>query len=164
MSTITQPLREEHKELLPHIEAIRTAANLIGEAPADVVTERIDASYEFLTRHLLRHARAEEEVLYPVVARLMGAPEATKTMSRDHVEVERLTDELGALRAHLSGSTIDATQAQNLRAVLYGLSALVGVHFAKEEEVYLPILDERLTAAQGRELFASMEAAATALL
>jgi len=29
--------------------------------------------------------------------------------------------------------------------VLYGLYAIVKLHFAKEEEVYLPILDQRLT-------------------
>lgn len=35
----------------------------------------------------------EEDALYPVVARLMGAPAATATMTRDHVEVERLSAE-----------------------------------------------------------------------
>ena len=163
MSSITQPLREEHKELLPHIESIRTTADLIGQASPEVVTQKVDAAYEFLAHHLLRHARAEEEALYPVVSRLMGAPEATRTMSRDHVEVESLTEELGTIRAGLSGSAIDAAQAQALRTVLYGLAALVKVHFAKEEEVYLPILDERLTEAEGRQLFEAMEAAAMAL-
>jgi len=33
MANLTQPLREEHKELLPHIEAIRHAADAIGEMP-----------------------------------------------------------------------------------------------------------------------------------
>jgi hypothetical protein len=44
--------------------------------------------------------------------------------------------------------------------VLYGLHALVTVHFAKEEETYLPILDEHLDAATAAELFRSMHAAA----
>ncbi len=35
----------------------------------------------------------EEDALYPVVARLMGAPAATATIARDHVEVGLLTDE-----------------------------------------------------------------------
>ena len=31
MDSPTQPLREEHRELLPHIEQLRLAADLVGE-------------------------------------------------------------------------------------------------------------------------------------
>lgn len=51
-------------------------------------------------------------------------------------------------------------QTKALRRVLYGLYALVKVHFAKEEEVYLPILDARLTPETAHEMFAAMESAA----
>jgi hypothetical protein len=53
--------------------------------------------------------------------------------------------------------------SQNFKAlqrVLYGLYALVKVHFAKDEEAYLPILEERLTAEEAREMFEAMESAA----
>ena len=90
----------------------------------------------------------------------MGAPEATGTMSRDHVEVGRLIDELGQIRSNASGAALAAAQIQDLRRVLYGLYTLVKVHFAKEEEVYLPILDARLTPDQARRLFEDMEHAA----
>ncbi|MBI2764473.1 MAG: hemerythrin domain-containing protein [Chloroflexi bacterium] len=160
MAIPTQPLRDEHKELLPHIAGLRAAADSVGEAPAEVVLSNVAAAHEFLVHHLLPHAHAEERALYPVVARLMGAPEATATMSRDHIEVGRLTEALGALQSGLSGATIDAGQAKALRAVLYGLSTLVTVHFAKEEEVYLPILDQRLTDMEARQMFEAMEEAA----
>ena len=109
---------------------------------------------------MLPHAQAEEAALYPVVGRMMGAPEATGTMSRDHVAVGRLIDEPGLIRSSLSGSTLTLAQIQDLRRVLYGLYTLVKVHFAKEEEVYLPILDARLTPAEARRLFEDMEQAA----
>ena len=101
MTRPTQTLRDEHKELLPHIELLRTIADAIGEASIASLRRSVDEAYAFLTHHLLPHAQAEERALYPVVGRLMGAPEATETMSRDHVEVGRLTQELGSLRAHL---------------------------------------------------------------
>jgi iron-sulfur cluster repair protein YtfE (RIC family) len=44
---------------------------------------------------------------------------------------------------------------------LYSLHAIVALHFAKEEEVYLPIVDEHLTADEASALFREMEAAAT---
>ncbi len=160
MANLTQPLREEHKELLPHIEAIRTTADTIGEVPLSELRPQIDEVYDFLAYHLLPHAQAEEAALYPVVGKVMGAPEATGTMSRDHVEVDRLIDELGLIRSGVSGSTLTVSQIKDLRRVLYGLYTLVRVHFAKEEEVYLPILDARLTSDEARRLFETMEEAA----
>lgn len=97
MTTLTQPLRDEHKELLPHVELLRTVADAIGAAPFASLRRSIDEAYAFLTHRLLPHAQAEERALYPVVGRLMGAPEATATMSRDHVEIGRLIEELGSL-------------------------------------------------------------------
>jgi iron-sulfur cluster repair protein YtfE (RIC family) len=160
MATLTQPLKDEHKELLPHIERLQTVADSIGASPIESVRRGIDESYEFLAQHLLPHAQAEEKALYPVVGRLMGAPEATATMSRDHVEVGRLVEELGSLRSHLLGKTTSADQEKALRRVLYGLYAVVKLHFAKEEEVYLPILDARLTAEEANRMFEAMEMAA----
>jgi iron-sulfur cluster repair protein YtfE (RIC family) len=157
MTTFTQPLREEHKELLPHIERLRTVADSIGTAPIESVQKDIEEAYTFLTHQLIPHAQAEERALYPTVGRLMGAPEATATMSRDHREIDRLSQELGTLRSHLSASP---AQEQALRRVLYGLYALVKEHFAKEEEIYLPLLDTRLTAQEALQMFEALEMAA----
>ena len=160
MATTTQPLRDEHSELLPHVESLRATADSVGEASLDELRRAVDAAYDFLSGHLIPHAQAEERALYPVVGRVLGAREATATMVRDHVEVGRLTEELAALRARLADRALDDAQAKALRRVLYGLYALLKVHFAKEEEVYLPILDERLHAEEARQMFEAMEAAA----
>jgi iron-sulfur cluster repair protein YtfE (RIC family) len=160
MTTVTQPLRDEHKDLLPHVEELREAADAIGRVPDDELRRQLDAAYEFLARHLIPHATAEDRALYPVVDRVLGAPGATGTMSRDHVEVGRLTDELRALRAEAGAKGVDEARATALRRVLYGLYALVKVHFAKEEEVYLPLLDAKLPADEARSMFEAMERAA----
>ena len=160
MTTLTQPLRDEHKELLPHIESLNLAGLAVHGTLSQASLDLIDEAYAFLTHHLLPHAHAEEAALYPVVQKAMGAPLATATMSRDHVEVERLTRELGLLRKQVSATEIGARQANELKRLLYGLYTLVKVHFAKEEEVYLPLLDEKLTPEEAREMFEAMEAAA----
>ena len=159
ISGATRPIRDEHRALLPHIERLRVTADDVGHVPGSVLRTKLDEAHEFLVRHLIPHARAEDEVLYPAVARLMGAPKATATMSRDHVEVVRLTAELATLRV-FPESEPDAQRANDLRRVLYGLYALVRTHFAKEEEIYLPILDERLTLAEAADLFKEMERSA----
>jgi len=157
MTTLTQPLKDEHQELLPHLKHILGLADEITDGTDPGLVSRIGKVHGFLTEHLLAHARIEEEALYPVVARAMGAPEATATMSRDHLEIGRLVDELGALHGQLAGDLITPGQAGALRRVLYGLYAVVKLHFAKEEEVYLPLLDTRLNEGQGRALLEALE-------
>jgi hemerythrin-like domain-containing protein len=160
MIPLTQPLREEHKELLPHIEALRLAGDAVGVAPPEEVRHLVEEAYTFLTRHLIPHAQAEDRALYPVVERVMAAPGATTTMSRDHAEVRTLTAELGGLRYQLGALMLNEAQAEALRRVLYGLYALVRVHFAKEEEIYLPLLDARLTPDEANAMFEAMGTAA----
>jgi iron-sulfur cluster repair protein YtfE (RIC family) len=157
MKPLTQPLRDEHKELIPHIERILEVANSLPEAPLAQTREGVNEVYEFLAYHLLPHAQAEDAALYPAVQKVLGSPDATRTMSRDHVEVGRYIEELAGLRQEVSPQNFKA-----LQRVLYGLYALVKVHFAKEEEVYLPILEERLSPEAATEMFEAMERAAGA--
>lgn len=160
MSTVTEPLREEHRELLPHVDLLRSVAEQVGDVTVESLRKGVDGTYDFLSRHLIPHATAEDEALYPVVNRLLGAPGATVTMSRDHVEVGRLTDELGEIRERLNRGALGPEDEKALRRVLYGLYALVKVHFAKEEEIYLPLLDARLSPDDAGRMFQAMEAAA----
>ncbi len=160
MTVLTQPLRDEHKELLPHVEEIRSLANLVGDVPVSALRQQIDKTYEFLARHLIPHAQAEEKALYPIVGKLIGASEAMAPMQFDHVEIGRMTQRLGALRAQFSGEMLNGAQMNELRELLYGLYTLVRTHFVKEEEIYLPILDAKLTADGAQRMFDAMEAAA----
>lgn len=159
MTSLTQPLKDEHNELYPQVEALRLAGDAINTSLTSSAYTKIEESYNFLTRQLLLHAQAEEKALYPMVQKVMGSEQATATMSRDHVEVARLTDELGTLRVHKSQLTITSIQAMALRRVLYGLYTLLKLHFAKEEEIYLPLLNSKLTTDEAHAMFEKMEAA-----
>lgn len=160
MITITQPLHDEHQELFPHVEHILQIAEIIGAAKISEIRNGIEEVYDFLAYHLVPHAQAEDEALYPIVQKALGSADATKTMSRDHVEIGRYIGELAILKNGLASESLTDAQAGSLRRVLYGLYALVKVHFAKEEEVYLPILDQRLSPEAANDMFEAMEAAA----
>lgn len=159
MTLPTQKLRDEHAHLLPEIEKLRIVADEIDTAPPDELRDALEGAYLFLENHLIPHARAEDRVLYPAVARVLGSEHATETMTRDHVEVGTLANELGVLRVELVD---DEEPTRNVRSearrVLYGLYALVKAHFAKEEEIYLPLLDRTMTAAEFERLYEAMEA------
>jgi hemerythrin-like domain-containing protein len=119
----------------------------------------VDEALDFLRQHLIPHAATEDAVLDPEMQRIMGAPEATATMSSDHVEIHRLTETLEAVHRRRgvgqSGDELD----NELRLFLYGLHALVRLHFAKEEEVYVPLLEARLSEREAFSMFEAMHRA-----
>lgn len=160
MIHILQPLREEHRELFPHIKHMQTVADAVGIVPLNSLQQGIDEVIVFLVHQLLPHAQAEERVLYPVVDEIVGASGVTATMSQDHIAIGRLTEELKSLRQNFQEPSLQTSQQQEFRRVLYGLLTLVTVHMAKEEEVYLPLLEAHLTEASARRLFEDMERAA----
>lgn len=157
--TVTQPLRDEHADLLPHLAELDTvAAGLVDWKPD--TPARLDDIVEFLRDHLVPHARAEEAALYPRVEQAMSAPGATDTMKADHVEIVRRSDALAALVAAVDAGPAAPDQAEQLRAQLYGLSAILTLHFHKEEDVLLPVLDAKLSVDDAKAMFADMVAVA----
>jgi iron-sulfur cluster repair protein YtfE (RIC family) len=132
--TVTKPLRAEHAELLHGLQSLREAALALEDHDNEALPA-VDTALAFLRDSLILHAQAEDAVLYPVVEQVMNAPGATATMSRDHVEVARLTADLQRLRDSLQGSS-DPALRRELQRILYGLYAIIRLHFAKEEEIY----------------------------
>lgn len=154
----TEPLRIEHRELLPEIEALGTTADELETASEADARGLIARAYDFLANHLIPHALAEDAVLYPAVERAMTAPGATDTMRRDHTQA---IHDVELLRAELDDpAPLDAERRRRIRRLLYGLNAVVSLHFAKEEEIYLEVLDRALQPAEAAEMFAQMEEAA----
>ncbi|HSC51023.1 MAG TPA: hemerythrin domain-containing protein [Gaiellaceae bacterium] len=128
----TEPFRREHEELLSHIEHIGQAAREIprlDRAEREVLVGRV---LEFLRGTLIPHARAEEAVLYPEWAKLVGFADAAVPMVHDHEAIVARVERLEQLDAH---------DGDALQEVLYGLYALIGVHFRKEEDIQLPAFD-----------------------
>jgi len=82
-------------------------------------------------------------MLYPALARPLGSSEATATMSRTHAEIERLSDRIGMHIALAQASNaIQDNQVDDLLACLYGLYALLRLHFVQEEENYFTLADD----------------------
>jgi iron-sulfur cluster repair protein YtfE (RIC family) len=128
----TEPFRREHEELLEHIDHLALAARempRLSEEERDALRERI---LGFLRGTLLPHARAEEQVLYPEWAALVGYADAAVPMVHDHEAIVARVERL---------ETADVADVDALQELLYGLYALISVHFRKEEDLQLPAFD-----------------------
>ena len=62
MLPLTQPLRDEHLELLPHIERLRTVADMIGTAPGESVRQGVKELYTFLTHQLMPRPKSASSI------------------------------------------------------------------------------------------------------
>lgn len=125
----------EHDRMRDDLSILRDAAHRVAEGDRDAALASLRVADSFLQDTLLPHEDAEDSALYPELARPLGSAEATATMSRMHAEIHRLAqrlhshtelaDEAGAVRPD---------QADDLLACLYGLYALLCLHFVQEEE------------------------------
>lgn len=146
MTAVMNRMNLEHREMLPHIKALRTTADLIGHTPQSVVVARCQEAVQFLQHHVLPHARAEEQILYPVVDRLEGAHLASALLRWDHTEIERLTDQLHTswqrmMSDHLLTNDIE----RHVREVLLALHSLLVLHFSKEDDLVIPLLESSIS-------------------
>ena len=144
----------EHDVLARGIRRIRPLADDLGRIPGAEARARCIELRHFLEDDLLPHELAEDEELYPVVARVLGGDDPTAPMSRMHVEIAhliglygRLLDEHGAAGptgAEEPGGAdgADEDDVVELRRVLYGLDAILRLHVAQEEQEYLSLADD----------------------
>jgi hypothetical protein len=128
----TETLHAEHAHLRDHLEHMRLAARELPELSPEEREQLRGRILDFLQGTLIAHAEAEERGLYAGVAELLGNERSTAPMIYDHRAICEWVDELA------SAPVVDVARLQEL---LYGLYALIDVHFRKEEELYLPLVE-----------------------
>jgi hypothetical protein len=133
---VAERFRREHIEFAPEVQRIRsTADNLETFEPAELRTE-LEAVRVFLCERLPQHEEEEEAAVYPVVASMLGGQDPMSSMERAHIEIEHLVRVYRQLLEDLPPSGPDRDDLVDLRRVLYGLHAILRLHFAQEEEAY----------------------------
>ena len=137
----------EHDRMRDDLSILRDTAAQVSAGDRRAALATLQAADGFLQDTLLPHEDAEDAALYPALAGPLGSAEATATMSRMHAEIHRLSQRLRSHReiAEAAGAVTDE-QSDDLLACLYGLYALLCLHFVQEEEnffVLAPTLADR---------------------
>ncbi|MGZ4124776.1 MAG: heavy metal translocating P-type ATPase [Actinomycetota bacterium] len=135
-SDVGERFREEHREFMPWLARLRATADRLDAFDAAEARSELAQIRWFLTERLVRHEEQEEAAVYPVVSKLMGGEDPMGTMARAHLEIEHLSRVFVHLLDDLRPEGLDADDLVDLRRVLYGLHAILRLHFAQEEEAY----------------------------
>jgi uncharacterized protein (DUF2249 family) len=141
MNTLTEAIRKHHLSLAKTLQA---HARAVGGGQSQV--ER-DAFVAFLKGDLLPHASGEERHLYALVDGLVqqhGRP--TATMIVDHEFINNYVTKIETITRQLASAT-DGELSQllgRLRDLALRLDAIVELHLAKEERIYLPLIEEHV--------------------
>lgn len=158
MVNATGRLRDEHHEVRADLAAVRVLADTIDDLTAADVTRRLATVLDDFDRRLLPRLLAADGVLYPVITAALGSDEATATMRRDQLEIVRLVEQVRHLLGRF-GELRSMRLRRDIRRLLYSVEAIAGLHLDKEEEIFLPILEDALTADAADVLRRDLQAA-----
>jgi heavy metal translocating P-type ATPase len=142
-SGIGERCRAEHRQLLPEVKGIRFIADRLDSLPARTAQREVEQVYRLLVEKILPHNAAEDATIYPVVAQLIGGEDPTAPMSRAHLEIAHMARVLGRYLSDLPPEGPGIEDLRDLRRILYGLDAILRLHFTQEDEAYLALIDDQ---------------------
>jgi len=143
-SNVGDRFRDEHREFVPWLARIRTVADRLESYSPVEARDELQQIRWFLTERLPQHEEEEEAAVYPVVSRLMGGEDPMGTMTRAHLEIDHLSRVFVHLVDDVPPEGPAVEDLVDLRRVLYGLHAILRLHFAQEEEAYSWLASETM--------------------
>lgn len=160
MHTLPQVSHEHHDRLWHYVDQLNAMADCLNSDCLDTarLIERLPELRELhhgLTSLLIPHMEAVEAAVYPTLERLLADRHTTAPMAREHVEIHRLIAAIGEFAEHPMAHA-DRGAVLALRRVLLRLYALLKAHLS-EEEMYIPILEDKLTPPQAEALARALD-------
>jgi soluble P-type ATPase len=134
-------LKKEHEELSPILEQVRSTADRLAIAPRDQIAAQLSDLNELLQSQLLPHERQDDVQVYPAMARLIGGDDPLAALSRMHREIHHLARLLMRMAKDLPPGGPDSRTLTEIQRILYGLDAILRLHFAQEDEIYHNLAD-----------------------
>ena len=141
-TALTTRFTREHQAIWADIEQLRAAADALAVLPPAEAMTHVRQACRLLVEEVGPHEKAEEDELYPAMDRLLGGHQATATMSRAHAEIAHQTRRLSQLVDDIGSGQPDEADIADLRALLYGLHAILRLHTAQEDESYLSLAED----------------------
>jgi hypothetical protein len=106
--------------------------------------DELEAMRVFLVKDLVPHEQSEDREIFPLLAAAVGNDDVTAGLHRTHTEIFHLVRYLDRLVREVADDGPGPEDLTDLRRVLYGLDAIMRLHMAQEEELYLALGGDEL--------------------
>ena len=128
------------------------SAEVFAEEKQSFIVQVSNTSTSVVLREkVVPHEVSDDAGLYPRVGRLIGGDDPMGAMSRGHREILGLARKLEQDIAGFPAEGPDPATVREMQRLLYGLEAVLRLHFAQEDEIYHALADGRAEAgASGR--------------
>ena len=171
-----QHLLDEHVEILAEFAQLEGAVQALEEQGDAALAEVIPVFQQvgqMMADRLERHARKEDEALFPAVEAAIGSSSPTGRMRDEHKEIHaqsllfrqtlRELNEVEHPKIEAGGERLrqlasDGDSQEELLATAREILHLVAIHFEKEEQVLFPMVPNLLSAAEQAAVARQMEA------
>lgn len=160
INELSDAIRAHHRALAATLNSYVSDTEAGAQSlDAAELTSLLDGLTNFLAGELLPHARGEEQTLYPAldpIIRAHGSPTATMRIDHEYIAeyARQITETARALRA--ASERDRAELARRLARQAIQLQGLFTVHLAKEERVFLPLVEQDISSAQQQALLAAL--------
>ncbi len=157
---LSAAIRAHHRALADTLDNYTSEVEAgVAELGAAHLVELLDGLTGFLSGDLLPHAAGEEKTLYPAldpIIREHGSPTATMRVDHEYIGdyARQIAETARALRSADQHTRTDL--ARGLARQLIQLQGLFSVHLAKEERVYLPLIEQAISAGDQQALLAAL--------
>jgi heavy metal translocating P-type ATPase len=133
---LSEQLRIEHQRLIPQLDSLRAVADALdSQSPGDGLRSLREVE-KFLEEEIVPHEANDETEIYPRMTEILPGDDPMATMSRAHREIFHLVDLFQRQVADLPAGGPEPADITDLRRTLYGLHAILRLHFDQEEELY----------------------------
>jgi heavy metal translocating P-type ATPase len=139
-AAVSDRITAEHRRLEEGLDDVLAVADGLGVMPPHESLRRLQEVRDFLVSAVLPHEAEDEARLLPVVDRAIGGRAPTEVTSRAHREIQAQVRALDELVRMLPPAGPGEEDLPELRRALYGLHAVLRLHFAQEDQSYLPLL------------------------
>jgi hypothetical protein len=124
------------------LDRIDSAARAVSGPDPNGARAELEAVASMLRNELLPHEREDESRLYPQLAEVLTGPDPLAAMSRTHREIFHLARLYSRVLEDLPEGPLPDFELVQLRRLLYGLVAILRLHFAQEEEIFQSVTRE----------------------
>ena len=161
MLALTTVSRAHNDVLMGYANRLNDLADCLNgdcldTAGLKAVMPQLRGVHNALLTRLIPHMETVEAAVYPTLERLIVDRQISVPMAAEHDEIRRLVTVLGELTSEASAERADRSAVLTLRRVLLRLYVLLKTHLA-EEELYVPILEDRLTPAHEAALARALD-------